>query len=55
MPACSEGIAATGLPTPWSTTSMRPSPMSCQPRPVIRTTSACSQPSSDAIHGGAIG
>ena len=40
MPACSEGIAATGFPTPWRVTSRCPIPRSDQPRPVIWWTSA---------------
>ena len=55
MPACSDGIAATGLPTPCRIRSIRSRPTSRQPRLVIRVTSAPSHPSSEAIQGGAIG
>jgi hypothetical protein len=55
MPACSEGIAATLLPTPPSNRLRRSMPMSSQPRPVIRGRSAGTGPYREAHHGGAMG
>ena len=54
MPACRDGIAATGLPTPCRIRSIRSRPISDQPLLVIRDTGPISS-ICDAIHGGAIG